>query len=85
METAKAQFWGFPHPGALGRYYQISITKSISNIFKPNFCVFFLTNEIYKTYQTGFAFRCLGHALGAEGSKIKISEHSHVAYQIKKG
>ena len=54
-----------PPPGALGRgqkvkYHLISITKSISKIFIPNFvCV--LTNERYKTYQTGFLFRCLGH------------------------
>ena len=46
-----------PPPGALGRgqkvkYHLISITKSIK-IFIPNFvCV--LTNERYKTYQTGF-------------------------------
>ena len=57
-------FW----PRALRRgqkvkYYLISITKSISKIFIPNFvCV--LTNERYKTYQTGFIFCCLGHALG---------------------
>ena len=47
-----------PTPGALGRgqkvkYHLISITKSISKIFIPNFvCV--LTNERYKTYQTFF-------------------------------
>ena len=57
-----------PPPGALGRgqkvkYHSISITKSISKIFIPNFvCV--LTNERYKTYQTGFLFCCLGYALG---------------------
>ena len=57
-----------PLPGALGRgqkvkYHLISITKSISKIFIPNFvCV--LTNERYKTYQTGFLFCRLGHALG---------------------
>ena len=55
-------------PGALGRdqkvkYHIISITKSISKIFIPNF-VSVLTNERYKTYQTGFLFRRLGHALG---------------------
>ena len=60
-------FWA-PHPGALGRgqkvkYHLISITKSISKIFIPNFvCV--LTNESYKTYQTGFLFCRLRHALG---------------------
>ena len=54
-------------PGALGRgqkvkYYLISITKSVSKIFIPNVvCV--LTNERYKTYQTGFLFCRLGDAL----------------------
>ena len=49
-----------PPTGALGRgqkvkYHLISITKSISKNFVPNFvCV--LTNERYKTYQTGFLF-----------------------------
>ena len=61
---------------------------SISKIFIPNFvCV--LTNERYKTYQTGFLFCCLGHAPGvgpwgtggAQGVKKKF-KHSHVAYQI---
>ena len=56
-----------PPPGALGRgqkvkYHLISITKSSSKIFIPNFvCV--LTNKRYKTYQTGFLLRRLGHAL----------------------
>ena len=60
-------FWA-PPPGALERgqkvkYHLISITKSISKIFIPNFvCV--LTNERYKTYQTGFLMCHLGHALG---------------------
>ena len=55
-------------PGALGRgqkvkYHLISITKSISKSFIPNYvCV--LTNERYKAYQTGFLFCRLGHALG---------------------
>ena len=57
-----------PPPGALGRgqkvkYHLISITKSISKIFIPNFvCV--LTNERYKTYQMDFLICCLDHALG---------------------
>ena len=57
--------WASP-PGTCGRgqkvkYHLISITKSISKIFIPNFvCV--LTNERYKTYQTGFFFCRLGHA-----------------------
>ena len=36
---------------------------SVSNIFKPNF-VCLLTNERYKTYQTGFTFSLLGDAPG---------------------
>ena len=36
---------------------------SISKIFKPNF-VYLLTNERYKTYQTGFSFDGLCHAPG---------------------
>ena len=61
---------------------------SISKIFIPNFvCV--LTNERYKTYQTGFLFCCLGHAPGvgiwgtggAQGVKKNFKD-VHVAYQI---
>ena len=56
------------HPGALRRgqkvkYHLISITKSISKMFIPNF-VCLLTNERYNTYQTGFLFCRLGHAQG---------------------
>ena len=59
-------FFFAPPPGALERgqkvkYRLISITKSISNIFKTNF-VCHLTKERYKTYQTGFSFRHLGQA-----------------------
>ena len=71
-----------PPPGALGRdqkvkYHLISITKSISNIFIPNFvCV--LTNERYKTYQTDGIFILLpgscprGGSWGYLGAKIKF-------------
>ena len=68
MARAMSNFFFAPPPGALGRgqkvkYHLISITKSISKIFIPNFvCV--LTNERYKTYQTGFSFCPLGHAPG---------------------
>ena len=41
----------------------MNCTKSISNILNPN-CVCLLTNERYKTYQTGFSFSLLGHASG---------------------
>ena len=82
------QFFFAPSPGDLSRgqkvkYHLISITRSISMIFIPNF-VFFLTNERYKTYQTGFYSYCLGHAPGVglweaggtEGVKIKFQTWS---------
>ena len=54
---------GAPVRGQKVKYHLILITKSISKIFIPNFvCV--LTNERYKTYQTGFSFCPLGHAPG---------------------
>ena len=85
-------FW--PHPLGRGqkvKYHLISIKRSISKIFIPNFeCV--LTNERYKTHQTGFLFCRLIHALGVglwgagDGHvvKKKIFKHDHVAYQIDK-
>ena len=67
MGRATSNFFD-PAPGALGRgqkvkYHLISITKSISKIFIPNF-VCILTNKRYKTYQTGFALCRLCHAPG---------------------
>ena len=60
---------------------------SISKIIIPNFvCV--LTNERYKTYQTGFLFCRLGHApgvglWGAGGAQgVYFFKHGDVAYQI---
>ena len=97
MGCATASFFLAPPPGALGRgqkvkYHLISIAKSISKIFIPNFvCV--LTNERYKKYQTGFSFCCLGHAPGvrlrgaggAQGVKKKsFFKHGHVAYLINR-
>ena len=54
MAHATVQFFGSPPPGVMGRgqkvkYHYISITKSISKIYKLNF-VCLLTNERYKTY-----------------------------------
>ena len=83
-----------PPPGALGRdqkvkYHLISITKSISNTFIPNFvCV--LTNKRYKTYQMGFASCWLGHASGVGlwgvgvpmGGGSKKIKNGLLAYQI---
>ena len=63
---AQRKFFFWPRPLGRGqkvKYHLISITKSISKIFTPNFvCV--LTNERYKIYQTGFLFCRLGHVLG---------------------
>ena len=61
-------FFLAPPPGAVGRGqkvkdHKISITKSISKKIKPNF-VCLLTNERYKTFQTGFSLGHLDHAPG---------------------
>ena len=66
--ACNSKFFLAPPPGVLGRgqkvkYHLISITKSISKIFIPNF-VRVLTNERYKTYQIGIPFCPLGHAPG---------------------
>ena len=72
------------------KYHIISITKSISKSFIPNFvCV--LANERYKLYHTRFSFCRLDHpqgvglegAGGAQGAKnLFFFKHGHVAYQI---
>ena len=66
MGHATSNFFFGPAPPGRGqkvKYHLISFTKSISKIFIPNFvCVF--TNERYITYQMGFSFCPLGHALG---------------------
>ena len=52
------------------KYHLIAIKKLISKIFISNFvCV--LTNERYKTYQTGLSFFYLGHdpGLGHRGPR----------------
>ena len=84
-------FWA-PPPGAFDKgqkvkYHLISITKSISKIFIPNFvCV--LTNEDTKHIRQDF-FCPLGRAPGGgtlerwgcpEGQKK--FKHGHVVYQI---
>ena len=60
-------FWALL-PGALGRgqkvkYNLILITKKILKILYQTLCCV-LTNERYKTYQTGFLFCRLGLAPG---------------------
>ena len=71
-------FWPSPLGHGEGPKGQISFNFNYKVNFKvffiPNFvCV--LTNERYKTYQTGFSFCCLGHApgvgWGAQGGKKK--------------
>ena len=42
---------------------KFQLLSQFLKIFKPNF-VCLLTNERYKTYQTGFSFGRLGHAPG---------------------
>ena len=95
MGRVTSNFFLAPPPGTLGRgqkvkYHLISITKSISKIFIPNF-VRVLINERYKTYQTGFSFCPLGHAPGvglwgaggAQGVQFFFFfKHGHVVYQI---
>ena len=81
-------FWSHPlGPWSEVKYHFISITKSISMNFIPNFvCV--LTNERYKTYQMGFSF--CGWIMpqgwdfgGAQVVKKNFFfKHGHVAYQI---
>ena len=85
----KKNFAPLPGEGSKGQISFNSITKSISKIFIPNF-VCILTNERYKSYQTGFLFCLLGHATGvglwgtggAQGVKFFFFKHGHVAYQI---
>ena len=61
--------WGGAKSSNIITYHKISITMSISKFLKPNF-VCLLTNERYKTYQTGFSFGHLRHAprVGLEGN-----------------
>ena len=92
MGRATSNFFFVLSPVVLGRgkkvkYHLISITKSFSKIYIPNFlCV--LTNERYKTYQTVFSFCCLGHApgVGLWGAGVpsgsKKFKHGYVTYQI---
>ena len=63
-------------------FHLISITKTISKIFIPNFvCV--LTNERNKTYQTGFLFCCLGHALGVGLGVLRVQESNSVPPSVR--
>ena len=84
-------FFFAPPPGE-GSKGQISFNFNYKVNFKiPNFvCV--LTNERYKTYQTGFSFCPLDHArgvglwgrLGCPGGQIIfLIKHGHVVYQIE--
>ena len=70
---------------------QISLNSGYHVNFQDFFilnCVCVLTNERYKTFQTGFLFCLLGHAPGvglwgtggAQG--LLFFKHGHLAYQI---
>ena len=85
-----AFFWPRPRgpgEGQKDKYLLISITTSILKIFISYFvCV--LTNERYKTYQTGFSFCRLGHApgvglWGAWGAQVVIFFSNMVMWYIK--
>ena len=72
--------WG-PGEGSKGQYHLISITKSISKIFIPNFvCV--LTNEDTKHIRRDFHSAPGVGLWGAQGVKKKNFKHGHVVYQI---
>ena len=67
--TCNGTIFLVPRPlGIWGGFKRSNIIKSqlqsqFQRFFKPNF-VCLLTNERYKTYQTGFSFGHLGHAQG---------------------
>ena len=84
--THRRHFFGHRALGPWGGAKRSNIIKSelqsqFQRFLKPNF-VYLLTNERYKTYQTGFSFGRLGHAhgwdlgvpWGAGGSKKFFSE-----------
>ena len=82
--------WGGAKRSNIIKYHSISITKSISEIFKTNF-VCLLTNERYKTYQKGLSFGRLDHApgvglggtVGGCGVKFFFSEiQSDLVYEL---
>ena len=94
MGRATSNFFLAPPPGALRRgqkvkYHLISITKSISKIFLPNFvCV--LTNEDTKHIRRDFHsvpwVMPQGWDFGVQGvprgSIFFFFKHGHVVYQI---
>ena len=69
--------WGGAKRSNIIKYHKISISKSISNIFKPNF-VCLLTNGRYQTNQTGFSLGCLGHVPQGRGLGV------HWGFGVKK-
>ena len=84
-DLQRHNFLGSPHPGALGRAKGSNIIKfqlqSQFQIFLNQIfvCVFSQMKDIKHIRQSP------GSCFGCWESKIKFSEHSHVAYQIKKG
>ena len=62
--ACKGKFFVGPAPWGPGEgsKRQISFNFNFKDFYTNFVCV--LTNERYKTYQTGFSFCCLGHAPG---------------------
>ena len=71
-----------PHPLGRGqkvKYHLISITKSISKVFIPNFFVFL---QIKDMKHIEWNFVLMPRSCPAVGLGILFFEHGHVAYQI---
>ena len=87
---APPPLWG-PGEGSKG-HISFNFNYNVNfNDFHSKQIVCVLTNERYKTYQTGFSFCRLGHARerklwgagGAKGVRKNLFfKHGHVAYQI---
>ena len=78
--ACNSNFFFAPPPGALSRgqkvkYHLISITRSISMIFIPNF-VFFLTNERYKHIRRDFIPIAWVMPLGSDFGRLGVPRGS---------
>ena len=100
--VCNSNFFGGHAPGGTGKGSKGQISFNFKykvnfNDFYTKLCVCsYLTNERYKTYQTGFSFCCLGHDPGVGiwgaggvgrcpgGSKIIFFKHGHVAYEVNR-
>ena len=88
MGRATAIFlpWG-PGEGSKGQIsFNFNYKVNFKDFYTKLMCV--LTNERYKTYQTGFLFCCLGHApgvglWGAGGAQVVNFFSNMVMWHIK--